>query len=175
MNIDSGTALQALVRGGVGQLLPGAAAHSGCCSLKTLVRITAGRMGYSRADMPEYAAVDSIADVAGQLLVWSSEAGLDGVALERMADARGWLLRGWQCKGGRSDLEGTGGKLATSLDKWAGTPAVGSLDDSTIHGIVLKGMAGMRQLLAALAASAPAVRLQSSVCLARSLWRHQDR
>jgi hypothetical protein len=51
-------------------------------------------------------------------------------------------------------VEVTGGKLTTSLSTWAADRAVGGLDDSTIHGIIVKAMAGICQLLAALAASA---------------------
>lgn len=55
----------------------------------------------------------------------------------------------------------TGGALATSLTQYVRTTRVSGLDDSSIHGILVKAQVGMCQLLAAwhasMAAAAPAL------------------
>jgi hypothetical protein len=94
INVNSGTALEALVRGGVGQLLPAAADSGGYPSRGTTLRIGAGGLEYRRAVMADYAPVMPVVDIAGELLVWRQETGLDGVVLMRTADGTGWLLHG---------------------------------------------------------------------------------
>ena len=160
-HIDTGNALERLVRGGVGRFMPLVAAavptFCGWC-----VRVHEGKLQLLQpargADAAEWAFASPtlLAAANGQLLMWLKvkETGLDGLVFARQdavgGVARPWLLHGWQCTGGHHMVEITGGALSsTSIDNFVQRGNEGSIDDSTIHGIIVKAQVGMCQLMAA--------------------------
>jgi hypothetical protein len=106
----------------------------------------------------EKLSVELLAELEGTLLVWKRETGLDGVVLRRIRSDR-WMLHGWQSKGGQLELTIGGGKLSTSISRYVEDGTVGALDDSYLHGILVKAQVGMCQLLTAWHATLPGISL----------------
>lgn len=93
--------------------------------------------------------IDTIDSLCNQMLIWHGETGLDGVVFRKIVDGKKtcYKIDGWQCKGGRYNVTISGGDMQTSIKNWkeAGHQ-VSVLDDTTLHGILVKAQIGLCKL-----------------------------
>lgn len=138
----------------IGRLLPTRLPGS-----EITIRINSDGLLEWRGPAGEYAVLTDLSSIAGFVLHWVGETGLDGLAFERREPDM-WLIRGWQCKGGRGSVTITGGALETSLSGKSGLLTrrnVGGLDDSSIHAVSVKAMVGFCEIVNALKRTLPGV------------------
>lgn len=95
-------------------------------------------------------------------ICWQKEHGIDGAAFSEEQDKKGkssWFLDGWQCKGGRCDVEigGGNGSMQTALDNYKKSYRLQDFGDKQITEILLKAQVGMVMLIKALNVSIPSI------------------
>ena len=160
-HVNAGNALERLVRGRVAQLMHVGAGAGSLRSDGWRVEVVHGVLCVCvpsstvwqrlTPDLLEHGGI------AGQLMQWRRETGLDGLLLLRKPGPSGasvrhvptWLLHGWQCKGGQFFVSVTGGALATSINVYVASKTVRDLDTRSSHGILVKAQVGMCKLLLA--------------------------
>jgi len=150
-HVNAGNALERLVRGRVLSLICPAVLDPTPPVWE--VCITAwGALAARRLGTPDWEPLTlaTVQTLDSQLLLWHRETGLDGLVLQRVSETGGdWVLRGWQCKGGHASVDITGGRLETSTAHFVTTGSVSTLNDSSLHGILVKAQVGMCKVIAA--------------------------
>lgn len=163
-HVNSGNALEQLVRPGIATLMPTGNVPSlryrdRCIDVKEgALWISADHAG--DADWIQLTPAN-VSDVEGELLTWNGGTGLSGVAfrrgscvLEPAAADGAWYLHGWQCKDGHRVAALTGGEVEAYLSRYLRTGKADDLDDSTLHGLLVKAQVGICKLLSAWHATA---------------------
>lgn len=163
-HVHAGNALERLVRGRVAQLMHAGAGAGGVRSDGWRVDVVHGVLCVCAPSSTVWQRLTpdllEHGGIAGQLIQWRRETGLNGLLLLRKPDPSGasvarhvptWLIHGWQCKGGQLSASVTGGALATSINVYVASKTVRDLDTSgcSSHGILVKAQVGMCKLLLA--------------------------
>jgi hypothetical protein len=158
-HVNAGNALEQLIRPRVRDLiLPGAAARPSFTGRCITISGDHLKVSPTGSGAMQILSVELLDELEGTLLVWKREAGLYGVVLRRIRSDR-WVLYGWQSKGGQLESTIGGGQLSTSISRYVEDGTVGGLDDSYLHGILVKAQVGMCQLLTAWHATLPGISL----------------
>jgi hypothetical protein len=92
-----------------------------------------------------------------KFFAWSVETGLDGVGFKFEAGFKKCVLYLWQNKGGHFNNQITGGQMATSRKKYAETKTVTGLDDTAMHGILVKAEVGCAAIVDSLLNTVPGI------------------